>query len=114
MNNNRDLDETIKLFLLGDRDLRIKAELQGVKLLKEQKYNEYDKEFKNNFLKSFVQTFVAEIEKNRENLAYTLLQCKYPKDVIQKASRLPLKKIEEMDLNENKADILMRYLENRN
>ncbi len=111
MNN---LDEAVQLFLLSDKDLRIKAEIQALKLLQDDKYNSYDKEFKDNFIKSFCTTFISEIENNRENMAYTLLQNKYSKDIILKAGRITPTKLKEMDVLENSADILMKFMENNN
>ncbi len=109
---NKELDETLKLFLLKDSELRMKAEIEGMKFLKSSKYNDYDREFKQNFLKSFVSTFVSQINDNRENLAYTLTEHGYPKDITAKAGRISLTKVKELDVSQNKADILRKYLNN--
>ncbi len=106
------LNETLQLFLLSDRELRLKAEVKALKLLQDSKYDSYDKEFKRNFINSFCTTFINEIESNRENMAYTLLQNKYPKDVILKAGRITPTKLKEMDVLENSADIIMNYMKN--
>ncbi len=108
---DKSLDEALKIFLLNDSDLRMKAEIEGMKEVKAEKYKSYDREFKNNFVKSFAITFIEGVEANRKNLAYTLVQNKYPEEIVLKAGRITQKEYRALNVKENKADILMKYYE---
>ncbi len=108
--DKRQLDEALKLFLLSDNELNIKAQTEALKILKDEKYNSYDKEFRRNFFLSFTNTFLKEINDNRENMAYTLQQNKYPNDIILEAGRISEKQLNEMNILENKTEIIAKYL----
>ncbi len=108
------LEEAVQLFTLNDSQLIKNAQNQALLILQNKEYDKYDAEFKQNFVDSFVTTFVQEVTSNRENMAYTLLQNNYPKEIILKAGRITPKQLDEMDLKTNTSNIISQLLNNKN